>query len=391
LDDLEQLILATLGKNRLDPEIVIAACHRLVNELDESRYLTLASPNMPRAQMQRYITEAKGMFCANALLSRLRLELGDNYTQNTAPLGTLLHIAAGNADGLPAFSVVEGLLTGNINILKLPADDGGLSVELLTELIRIEPKLAEYIYVFDYSSRDFTHITKLLAVADGVVVWGGDEAVSALRALVKPNTKLIEWGHKVSFGYITPSGTTDAGLVGFAQNMAETAQMLCSATQGLFLDTDDMDEVYSLCERFLPHLEREVAAFSTTGTSAQATLELYTASLAPSPNQRVFRGCGCGIIASDNSRVESAPAPYVPWIKPLPRCDIQRTLRPYKNHLQTVGLLCGEDERLGLASLFFRTGVVRITDGESMSRPQPNTPHDGEYSLRRYVKITSLD
>ena len=42
------------------------------------------------------------------------------------PLGVLLHIAAGNADGLPAFSVAEGLATGNINILKLPQADNGL-------------------------------------------------------------------------------------------------------------------------------------------------------------------------------------------------------------------------------------------------------------------------
>jgi len=391
LDDLERRILTTLERERLDPEMVIAACHRLATRFDEARYLALAPPQMPRAQMLRYITEAQGMFRADVLRTRLRLELGDNYTQCVAPLGTLLHIAAGNVDGLPAFSVVEGLLTGNINILKLPAEDGGLSVELLSDLIHAEPKLAEYIYVFDYSSRDFTHITKLLAVADAVVVWGGDEAVSALRTRVKPNIKLIEWGHKVSFGYVTPSGLTDAGLAGLAQNMAETAQVLCSAAQGLFLDTNDMDEVYNLCERFLPHLEREVAVISTIGTSAQATLELYTASLIPTPRQRAFRGCGCGIIASDNSYVESARAPYVPWIKPLPRQEILRALHPYKNHLQTVGLLCRDDERRVLAPLFFKTGVVRITAGERMSRPQPNTPHDGEYPLRRYVKFTSLD
>ena len=34
------------------------------------------------------------------------------------PLGTLLHITAGNMEGLPVFSIVEGLLTGNVKYIK---------------------------------------------------------------------------------------------------------------------------------------------------------------------------------------------------------------------------------------------------------------------------------
>jgi len=118
------------------------------------------------------------MFSKESLLHRLAVELGDDYgkpvtfrpifreysvTQQTVPLGVLLHIAAGNADGLPAFSILEGLLTGNINILKLSAAEGGISVRLLLEFIKAEPVLADYIYVFDYSSRDIEHIEKLIS------------------------------------------------------------------------------------------------------------------------------------------------------------------------------------------------------------------------------------
>ena len=71
-----------------------------------------------------------------------------------SPMGTLLHITAGNMEGLPVFSIVEGLLTGNVNILKLPGNDGGLSMDIILRLIRLEPALADYIYVFDTSSGD---------------------------------------------------------------------------------------------------------------------------------------------------------------------------------------------------------------------------------------------
>ena len=50
----------------------------------------------------------------------------------TVPLGTLFHVTAGNVDGLPAFSAVEGLLTGNINLVKLPSGDQGLSLAVFS-------------------------------------------------------------------------------------------------------------------------------------------------------------------------------------------------------------------------------------------------------------------
>jgi len=86
-----------------------------------------------------YIEAAKKMLSREYLMKRLERELSDlpeetHYipyshqrpvTEKMYPLGILFHIAAGNMDALPAFSVLEGLLTGNINILKLPSADGG--------------------------------------------------------------------------------------------------------------------------------------------------------------------------------------------------------------------------------------------------------------------------
>ena len=59
------------------------------------------------------------------------------------PLGVLLHVGAGNMEGLPAYSAVEGLLAGNINLLKLPENDNGISSFLLRRLAAIEPRLRD--------------------------------------------------------------------------------------------------------------------------------------------------------------------------------------------------------------------------------------------------------
>ena len=94
--------------------------------------------------------------------------------------------SASRRAGLPAYSVAEGLLAGNVNILKLPSMDQGASILLLKELTDLEPRLRDYVYVFDVPSTDLESLTVFARAADAVVVWGGDEAVRAARRLADP-------------------------------------------------------------------------------------------------------------------------------------------------------------------------------------------------------------
>lgn len=411
LDDLEQRILNTLENGELRPETVIAACDRLVAGLDESMYLNaMAELGMNETLSRRYISEARRMFSGESLRRRLKAELGENFGQwksytpifkdfpvkeKICPLGVLLHVAAGNADGLPAFSVLEGLLAGNINILKLPSQEGGSSARLLLELIKIEPALAEYIYVFDYSSKDIVHMERLISAADAVVVWGGKEAVSALRRLVPPHIKLIEWGHKVSFAYVTERGITEDGLTGLAKNIADTGQLLCSSLQGIFIDTDDKDLVYGFCRQFLPVLDNVLSQNPQNigiGIKSQIALKLYSEELEEMyRGSKVFKGRNCSLIAYPDKALETAIQFGNAWVRPLPQSELTATLRPYKNFLQTVGLLCADSEREIISKMLFKTGVVRVCPGERMSSAYCGAPHDGEYSLRRYTKIVTAE
>jgi len=411
LDSLERRILDTLGKGRLDPEVVISACDKVITNLDEAEFIkAITGLGIDEALGRSYINEARQTFGRESLRHRLSVELGDNFgepvtftplhkefnvTQQVLPLGVLLHIAAGNADALPAFSVLEGLLTGNINILKLPEAEGGISVRLLLEIIKAEPALAEYIYVFDYSSKDIEHIERLISAADAVVIWGGRDAVAALRRIVPPNIRLIEWGHKISFAYVTEKGITARGLEGLAKNIVETGQLLCSSLQGIFIDTDDMNFVYEFCGWFLPVLEKAFCARHKNigiGIRSQVALRLYTEELEGIyKDNRVFRGGNCSLIAYPDKKLDTSIQFGNAWVRALTREELTETLRPYKNYLQTVGLLCGESELQPISDMLFRTGVVRVCPGENMSATYCGAPHDGEYPLRRYVKVINIE
>lgn len=195
LSGLETCFNRTLAERSLSPDMVIRAIDRLGQRLDQGDFDALLAQI---EQAGRYLAQIRPLLSRAALQYKLQMELGTDAAYTTsppgnlpaigvrrAPLGVLFHIAAGNVDGLPAYSVVEGLLTGNINILKLPQADNGLSIEILRELIREEPALAAYIYVFDTPSADVDAMRRMAALSDGIVVWGGDEAVSAVRRLAR--------------------------------------------------------------------------------------------------------------------------------------------------------------------------------------------------------------
>ena len=234
-------------------------------------------------------------------------------------------------------------------------------------------------------------ITVFADIADAVVVWGGDEAVAAARQLAGVNTKIIPWGHKLSFAYVTEQAE-DEELYRLACHICETNQVLCSSCQGIFLDTAEQDAAERFGERFFALLKKANAETGKAdiGMRGKNTLRLYTDSLEAVAGRRVLQGDGVSVVIKEDSELELSYLFRNVWIKRLQRTELVKRLKRYKGHLQTCGLLCGAEEKKELADLLGTAGVVRIT-GSDMSRMIPGEAHDGTYPLREYSRIVEID
>jgi len=407
LSRLESDIESTLSSSSPDIERAISAIDALSKRAARGDYdAEIASLSVEGAE--NYKELAIKYLSREYIEFKLKTELGDikEYVSDPPygltrlrvgfePLGALFHIAAGNADGLPAFSLAEGLLTGNINILKLPQADNGLSVRIITELIEIEPSLADYIYVFDTPSSDVAAMRRMAEVADAVIVWGGEAAIAAVRALAGVNTKIIEWGHKLSFAYI--SGDADeTELAALAEHIITTRQLLCSSCQIIYLDSDSMDDLCSFCGRFMPILEKAALSHLPRSIDARAemTLREYTGELEriiSGGKPEKYRSKYCALIPCEDSELELSELLGRCLVKRLPRDRIISTIRKKKGYLQTAGLICPAGDRESLARLLIRAGVVRVTGAGSMSAMFAGEAHDGEYPLRRYIRVTNTE
>ncbi|MDL2289505.1 hypothetical protein LJB83_01940 [Clostridia bacterium OttesenSCG-928-F22] len=410
LEHLEESIMRTLQQNKPLTEAVLNACDELSRAVGDKHIALLESIGISCEKAKEYVSQAKTLLRKESLFARMKMELGDKFSFQTPyavkengiviqerimPLGTLFHIAAGNQYGLAFYSVIEGLLTGNINIVKLPSGDDGLSAMVLSELIKIEPLLNEYIYLFDYTSKDIDALQKMMNLANAVVVWGGDQAIQAVRQMAGPDTKIIEWGHRLSFAYVTPSGMQDELLTGLAHNIVQTNQLLCSSCQGIYIDTVSMEEVYRFCEKFFPILEQYAQTYGEEPLleiQAQTGLQVYTERLQPNSRPcRVFQGRRTSLLAYEDSRLRTSILYGNVWIKRLPRENLLHILRTNKGYLQTAALLCEEQERDMLTDLLWNAGVMRVTQGKNMSHMYSGAAHDGEYTLRRYTRVVSQE
>ena len=234
---------------------------------------------------------------------------------------------------------------------------------------------------------------QLADIADAVVVWGGDEAVKAVRTMADTKTQIISWGHKLSFAYATAE-STDEDLRALAKHICITKQVLCNSCQGICVDTEDATVVMEMGQRFLRILEEVSRDFpkESIGVRGKVSLSLYNEELeSRNTGKKVLRGDGVSVIVSFDEQLELSFMFRNCWIKPLQRTHIIKALKGYKGHLQTVGLLCGDDDREKLADLFVKAGVTHVTRAGRMAHATLGTAHDGEYPLRRYTRVAEVE
>lgn len=388
----------TLSRGPLNPEIVIEAADRLAAQmLSDQPDSKLAALCQAADVPSDTLFDIAKRFRRGPLSLRLKLELEgmpehtpDGARLMTVPLGTLLHLAAGNLDVIPAYSVLEGLLTGNINLLKLPSADQGLSLALLERLIQLAPELRDYIYVFDTPSSDLAAIQELMRLAYGIVIWGSDETTRAVRSQAPVNCRLIEWGHKLSFAWLASSALNDEPLRALARHILDTRQLLCSSCQGIFLNTENFEEVKNFGRRFselMGQLEASNRGPLALRGKIAVEREVRRLELLGTP-AKMFENRNGSVLCLPDSELEMSMLLGNLWVKPLPAHRLLEQLWPHRTHLQTVGVNAALSPEL--AAIFAACGLTDIRRIDQMSDFSLFAPHDGFLSLRCYVRIVQL-
>ncbi|MFE9452237.1 acyl-CoA reductase [Streptomyces sp. NPDC006739] len=399
----------------LPTDVVLGACAAVGRDLADPSsdlYGRLAA-HLPADDAAGTLAELAAALTRQALERKLRRELGgprperltrpdarETVYEAWAPVGLLVHIAPGNAAAVAPLSVVEGLLAGNLNVLKTSGSDTALAPELLAALGAADATglIAERVVVLRFASSRRDWLRTLCGQADAIAVWGGEDAVRTAGELAPAGCRVVEWGHRISFAYLTRQAAADDGtLDALAEDVCRFEQQACSSPQVVYLDTEDAEEVFAFAGRFAERLAVVSDARRAPLPGPAELAEITTVEQLARLEQhlgltRVF-AAGDGswrVLADTRPALDASPLHRSVWVKPLPRHAVTATLRPMRRYLQTAAVGGGRADVSVLSRAMFAAGVTRVTPVGSMLDGYDGEPHDGVYALQRYSRRVSV-
>ncbi|MEU7061527.1 acyl-CoA reductase [Streptomyces sp. NPDC046197] len=399
----------------LPTDVVLGACAAVSADLADpgSALHARLAAHLPDHESHGTLAELAAALTRQALERKLRRELGglrperltrpdgrETVYEAWAPVGLLVHIAPGNASTVAPLSVVEGLLAGNLNVLKTSGDDTPLALDLLAALGAADPTglIAERVVALRFPSSRRPWLEELCGQADAIAVWGGEDAVRAVSDLAPPGCRVVEWGHRISLAYLTRDAAADVvTLDALAEDVCRFEQQACSSPQVVYLDTEDAQEVFAFAGRFAERLAKvsDARRAPRPGTAEQAEITT-TEQLARLEEHlgltRVFAAADGSwrVLADSRPALGASPLHRSVWVKPLPRHAVTATLRPMRRYLQTAAIGGDRADVAELARAMFAAGVTRVTPVGSMLEGYEGEPHDGVYALPRYSRRVSV-
>ncbi|MFE0510779.1 acyl-CoA reductase, partial [Streptomyces sp. NPDC058964] len=233
---------------------------------------------------------------------------------------------------------------------------------------------------------------------DAIAVWGGDDAVSAVRELAPPGCRVVEWGHRISFVYLTGDAAHDDGLLdALAADVCRFEQQACSSPQVVYLDTEDTEDTFAFAARFAARLAKASGSRPAPPPGPAEQAEITTVQQLARLEQhlgltRVFAAEDgtWRVLADARPVLDASPLHRSVWVKPLPRHRIVPVLRPMRRYLQTAAIGGHRADVAALSRAMFASGVTRVTPVGAMLEAYEGEPHDGVYALQRYSRRVSV-
>lgn len=319
-----------------------------------------------------------------------------------APLGLLVHIAPGNAFAVGILSVVEGLLAGNVNVLKLSSQDLEFPLLFLEHLAALDPTrtLRKFIFAVRIASSETKLLTRLLSEATGIAAWGGEDAIAAIKKMAPRSARVVDWGHRLSFVYVSADvldKNISEVIKAISRDVCLLEQQACSSPQCVYVDLKPEDPRFSeFAEQLARELKKESERIGPPVVEAAQAAEISMVTAVQKSESAL--GLGRVIEAQDfswrvlidtRSALRASPLYRSIWVKPLLKETIFQTLWPMREFLQTAGVACLSSEISDISSKMIAAGVLRITEVGQMLGSYDGEPHDGVYALTRYARRIS--
>ncbi len=393
-------LLDRVGSRWLDPNYPLrqAVCQQLPSLVGFSQ-----------AMVEKGLEELGRLLNRHTLMKKTRVELGrlssldgwvwkegyEGYLR-ALPLGIVTHVSPGNVFLGAADSLVHGLLTKNTNLLKVASGDPVFPLLFARSLLEADTDgtVAQSFSILSFGRESKAVSQALKQGSDGLVVWGGAQAVKWWSQDLPGSCRLIPYGPRFSFALARLSALDSADARSLALDMVMWEQRACASPQVLFVEGE-----VERWRPFLTSLGQELEALSVTLPQGQLELDqkieirrerelAHFAGECQGP-ETSFRWT---ILVRDWKDHHTSPLNRTLVVVPFSEiAQIEEWLRPYRHQLQTAGLSVAPPDWRALSLRLTRLGVTRVTEFGKMHLAKHGAPHDGTFQLSQLVRWATIE
>ena len=356
------------------------------------------------------LSKLEGELASPDIQGKLAAQREANIQLIVQPAGQVLHVASGNVFVACIESLINGILTRNINFLKMSTDDRDFPV-LFAESIREfdkEKAVSRRLAVLWWRGGDEAVEGLFKQNMDRIVFWGGPEALKNWERGLGESAVLIRHGPKISFGVVSRAGLKSAHLSNLTDNIALDIaiwdQRACNCPQMLFVEesvpvSDMKDFTGSLSES----LKKMNGTFPPARRSDDEYVEVLKArELATAAH--LVSGAPVSVIGPETfdwtiiseeggvGEFEPSPLSRTIIIRRYPSLKaLSGLFRGHSFYLQTIGYCLDESEIPEYAMKLSSLGVTRLCPFGVMAIPVAGTPHDGTFALRDLTRFAVVE
>lgn len=298
----------------------------------------------------------------------------------------------GNVPIASIFSLIRGIMTKNVNIVKLPRRDLFSCLYFALSMIDADPDnpITKSLSVFTWHGGKEAVEEQMIDMANAVCVWGGEDAVSAIRPKMSYGKKLLEFGPRKSIQIVGEISDEErkVAVKKAAKDICMYDQEACFSTQVVYVKGDAMKYAEALAQG-LQEFAREYPK-GYTSRDHQASIQYLRQNV-------LFKGYK--VISSKDTEwtiivtpevipVENHPLSRTVYVMPINSYD---DILPHISKYTQTAAVFPEKLRYEIRDRLTIRGVDRLVESGKSWELRLGSSHDGTYAMHDMVRWVCMD
>lgn len=376
--------------------------------------LTMFSSEM----IEEGLNVVSALCSAKNLRQRLRGELGHervldegiekhrfSHRLKAKGRGVVVHLTAGNVFVGAVDSLVSGIITKNVNILKMSRVDTVFPILFLESIREHDP--AGVIWpnqvALLWKGGDEEIEQPIFNAPLTIVFWGGLEALQSLKSRIGIETNLIENGPRLSFAVVEgrriKANTVEDMAQRLALDIARWDQQACSSPHVIYVIDKDVKSAHLLLETLFDELIGLSETLPVGELSFDEKVEIRKVrELARMAQARGEARLECPesfdftLVLEYDAQFKVSCLNRTVFIKRVASLEeLLIHVEPLGSYLQTVGVEASPELLMELEDVFFELGAKRVTELGGMSEGSDGAPHEGDFFLNRLTEKVAVE